>query len=267
MTVSLFYRALGVENDLPPVILLHGLFGAGDNLGSLARQLAATRRVLQVDLRNHGQSPHSEHIDLPVMAGDVLALMQGLDITRCDIVGHSLGGKVAMQLAMQRADCVRRLVSADIAPVSYAPGHDQVFAALFAVDLAAVKSRRDAEAMMAPHIDEPALRQFLLKGLYRDVAAVDRDAAAVERGYQWRFNLAALQANYDALRAAPTGNPFSGPTLFIKGELSNYINDEHEPQLRALFPAYSLQTIPGAGHWVHGEQPELFNRLVEEFLR
>lgn len=272
MTVSLFYRELGfgfnrepgtglhreldVENDMPPVILLHGLFGAGDNLGSLARQLAATRRVLQVDLRNHGQSPHSEHIDLPVMAADVLALMQGLDITRCDIVGHSLGGKVAMQLAMQNADCVRRLVIADIAPVTYAPGHDQVFAALSAVDLSAVQSRRDAEAMMTPYIDEPALRQFLLKGLYRDG----------EMGYRWRFNLASLKANYDALRNAPIGDPFAGPTLFIKGELSNYISDEHEPSLRALFPAYSLQTIPGAGHWVHGEQPELFNRLVEEFL-
>ncbi|MET0378985.1 MAG: alpha/beta fold hydrolase [Spongiibacteraceae bacterium] len=262
MTVPLFYResferesSAGIDDGAVPVLLLHGLFGAGDNLGSLARQLAATRRVLQIDLRNHGQSPHAEHMDLPIMAKDLQALIQSLDITRCDIVGHSLGGKVAMQLAMNRAECVRRLIVADIAPVSYGPGHDQVFAALAAVDLPAVQSRRDADAMMAPFLDEAVLRQFLLKSLYRD-----------DTGYHWRFDLATIKADYDALRAAPTGDPFPGPTLFIKGELSDYITGAQEPALRALFPAYRLQTIPGAGHWVHGEQPALFNSLVEEFL-
>lgn len=286
MTVPLFYREsgqrpsvdpqpadekpdTGVAGVQPPVILLHGLFGAGDNLGVLARQLAATRRVVQVDLRNHGQSPHTGFMDLSVMAADVSALLRSLEIACCDIVGHSLGGKVAMQLALNDADSVRRLVVADIAPVVYGRGHDQVFAALAAVDLAAVQSRRDAEAMMTPYLAEPALRQFLLKSLYRDTAAGNSDVAAdneAEARYQWRFNLAALQANYDALRAAPTGAPFTGPALFIKGELSNYITAEQEPILRALFPAYRLHTIPGAGHWVHGEQPALFNRLVEEFL-
>lgn len=251
--VPLFHRDSGSGGT--PVLLLHGLFGAGDNLGALARQLAATRRALQVDLRGHGRSPHAPRIDLAAMAADVLALLDRLGSGRCDIVGHSLGGKVAMQVAMNAAARVRRLVVADIAPVGYGRGHDQVFAALAAVDLAALQSRRDAEAMLAAHLDEPALRQFLLKSLYRD-----------DSGFHWRFDLAALRANYDALRAAPTGAPFAGPTLFIRGGASDYVAAAHQPELRRLFPAHRLETIPGAGHWLHGEQPELFNRLVEEFL-
>jgi esterase len=258
--VSLFYRESGLDQvGTVPVLLVHGLFGAGDNLGSLARQLATTRRVVQIDLRNHGQSPHTDTMDLSLMAADVLALLQQLDIDVCDIVGHSLGGKVAMQIALNHGEHVRRLVIADIAPVTYGRGHDQVFAALAAVDLAAVHNRRDAEAMLTPLLAEPALRQFLVKSLYRDDNA---DPA----GYRWRFNLPALSANYDALRAAPTGTPFAGQALFIRGELSDYISSEHEPVMRRLFPTYNLQTIAGAGHWVHGEKPALFNAMVETFL-
>lgn len=254
MNAPLFHREAG--SDGVPVVLLHGLFGAGDNLGVLARQLAATRRVVQVDLRNHGQSPHHGYMDLSTMAGDVVALMDTLGIAQADIVGHSLGGKVAMQIALNQPQRVRRLVIADIAPVAYGRGHDTVFAALHAVDLAALQSRSDAERMMAPFIDEPALRQFLLKSLQR----------GDDGGYRWRFNLAALEANYDALRAAPGGEPFAGPTLFIRGGRSDYVSAAHEPLLRRLFPHHRLETIAEAGHWVHGEQPALFNALVLQFL-
>jgi esterase len=263
MAVSLCYRESGLDQTgRLPVVLLHGLFGAGDNLGSLARQLATTRRVVQVDLRNHGQSPHDDYMDLATMAADVLVLLQQLDIERCDIVGHSLGGKVAMEIALNHADRVRKLVIADIAPVSYGRGHDQVFAALAAVDLHAVHSRRDAEAMLTPHLAEPALRQFLLKSLYREENGGSENGDA----YRWRFHLPALLANYDALRAAPNGDPFAGPTLFIRGELSDYVRRDDEPVMRRYFPDYTLETIPGAGHWVHGEKPLLFNKLVEDFL-
>ncbi len=254
LNTPLFHREAGSGGV--PVLLLHGLFGAGDNLGALARQLAATRRAVQVDLRNHGQSPHHVYIDLPAMAADVLALMDTLAIAQADIVGHSLGGKVAMQIALNQPQRVQRLVIADIAPVAYGRGHDTVFAALHAVDLAAVQSRADAERMMAPFIDEPALRQFLLKSLQR----------TDEGGYRWRFDLAALEANYDALRAAPVGEPFAGPTLFIRGGRSDYISTAHEPLLRKLFPHHRLETIAEAGHWVHGEQPAPFNAMVQQFL-
>jgi len=253
MSVALNFRELGSGGV--PVLLIHGLFGAGDNLGSLARRLATTRRVLMVDLRNHGQSPHTSTMTQAQMAEDVRTLLERLDIARADIVGHSLGGKVAMQLAMNHPECVRRLVVVDIAPVDYPRGHDTVFAALHAVDLPAVQNRRDAEAMMAPYIEEPMLRQFLLKSLER-----------TDNGYGWRFNLPSLLANYEALRSAPTGPAFAGPTLFIRGALSDYIAAEYEPQLRAVFPAARIETVAGAGHWVHGDSPEVFNQLVEDFL-
>lgn len=253
MSVALNYRELGSGGV--PVLLIHGLFGAGDNLGSLARRLATTRRVLMLDLRNHGQSPHTSTMTQAQMAEDVLALLGKLDITRADIVGHSLGGKVAMQLALNHPECVRRLVVVDIAPVDYPRGHDTVFAALHAVDLSAVRSRRDAEAMMVPYIEEPMLRQFLLKSLER-----------TDRGYGWRFNLPALYTNYEALRSAPQGELFSGPTLFVRGELSDYIAPQYEPQLRAMFPQARIETVTGTGHWVHGDNPEVFNQLVSGFL-
>jgi len=263
MSVPLHTRILG-EGGVP-VLLIHGLFGSGDNLGALARELAGDRTVVLVDLRNHGQSPHVDFLDLAAMADDILALQEKLgfgagDFSQCginqfDIVGHSLGGKVAMQLALNFPQAVRRLVVADIAPVAYAPGHDAVFAALSAVDLRSVERRGDADAMMAPYLTDLSLRQFLLKGLYRD-----------EGGYHWRFNLPALKVNYAAIRAAPSGNPFTGPTLFIKGELSDYITAEHEPTLRHWFPNFEFRIIAGAGHWLHGEKPAEFNSLVKAFM-
>jgi esterase len=253
VVVKLAYREQGA--GAVPVLLLHGLFGAGDNLGALARQIAVQRRVLMVDLRNHGQSPHAPTMTLAEMADDVRVLLDDLAIERVDLVGHSLGGKVAMQFALQHPARVRRLVVVDIAPVAYPRGHDAVFAALHAVDLATVQNRRDAEAMMAPVIAEPMLRQFLLKSLDR------RDS-----GFAWRFNLPALEVNYEDLRAAPWGQSFRGPTLFVRGELSDYIAPMHESALFALFPGARIETIAGAGHWVHGENPALFNRLVEAFL-
>lgn len=253
MAVKLACRELGTGGV--PVLLLHGLFGTGDNLGVLARQLATQRRVLMVDLRNHGQSPHAPTMTLADMADDVLALLDELAIGSIDLVGHSLGGKVAMQLALQYPARVHRLVVADIAPVAYPRGHDTVFRALHAVDLPAVQNRRDAEAMMASLIAEPVLRQFLLKSLER------RDG-----GFAWRFNVPALEANYEALRAAPSGPAFHGPTLFVRGELSDYIAPAHEAALFALFPRAQIETVAGAGHWVHGDNPALFNSLVEAFL-
>jgi esterase len=237
------------------VVLLHGLFGSGDNLGALARALAADHRVVSVDLRNHGRSPHSATMTLAELANDVAALLDARALERADVIGHSLGGKVAMQLALSEPARVRRLVCADIAPVRYAPHHAEIFAGLQAVDLASLQQRSDADAILARHVDQLPVRQFLLKSLYRD-----------DRGFHWRFDLPALIANYGEVLAAPQGEPFDGETLFIKGGLSDYLLPEHEAQVRELFPHFRVKVIEGTGHWLHGEKPVVFNKLVKDFL-
>ena len=251
--LALHCETLGGEGDW--VLLLHGLFGDGDNLRGLGRQLAETFRVALVDLRNHGRSPHSDRMDLPSMAADVAALQDRLGAPATALVGHSLGGKVAMQLAMTQPRRVTRLVLADIAPAAYPPGHQQILAGLQALDLSALADRRGADAALAAWVPEPGVRQFLLKSLYRD-----------GDGLHWRFNLPALVRCYDALRAAPVGDPFPGPTLFIKGEHSDYITAEHRAAIEAAFPAFQFRMIANTGHWLHGERPAAFNRLVQQFL-
>ncbi len=251
--LPLHVQSLGEQGSW--VLLLHGLFGGGDNLGSLGRALSTRHRVLLVDLRNHGRSPHADDCSLTAMAADIAALLRRFDITSCAVVGHSLGGKVAMQLALAAPAQVTRLVVADIAPVDYPAHHQPVFAALRGVDLARVERRSDAELQLARQLDDAGLRAFLLKNLVRE-----------ESGFRWRINLDALERNYGQFTVAPQGAPWPGPTLFIRGGDSDYIRAEHESAMRARFPAFELATIPGAGHWLHGERPAEFNRLVGDFL-
>lgn len=252
--VPLHYRLSGERGDW--VLLLHGLFGSGDNLGALARALAPAFRVVQVDLRNHGRSAHADDMSLTALAADVHALQHTLGIERCHFVGHSLGGKVAMQIALDAAACVDRLVVADIAPVTYTPHHVRIFAGLQRIVLEQVQSRQQADQQLAEFVADAGVRQFLLKSLYRD-----------DRGFHWRFNLPVLVAQYAQMLAAPAGTPFGGPTLFIKGGDSDYILAEHEAPMRALFPQFEFKMIEGTGHWLHGEKPEIFNRLVRRFLQ
>jgi len=252
--LQLHYKQTGETGDW--VLLLHGLFGSGDNLGALAKSLADNFRVVQVDLRNHGRSPHADDMSLSALAADVFALQRQLGIERSHFVGHSLGGKGAMQLALNDAACVERLVVADIAPVNYAPHHRQIFAGLQSVALDSLQSRQQADQQLAAFVPEIGVRQFLLKSL-------DRDGAV----FRWRFNLPVLAARYAQMQAPPTGIPFNGATLFIKGGNSDYILAEYEVPMRALFPTFELQIIEGTGHWLHGEQPEIFNNLVKRFLQ
>jgi len=238
------------------VLVVHGLFGDGNNLGSLGRALAERHRVLLVDLRNHGRSPHADDCSLLAMAADLAALQQRFDTGPCAVVGHSLGGKVAMQLALADGGRINRLVVADIAPVTYPEHHQPVFEALHSVDLTQLTKRADAEQQLAQLLDDAGLRGFLMKSLVRD-----------EDGrFRWRMNIDALQRNYGQFTVAPQGASWPGPTLFIRGGNSNYIRTEHDAVMRTLFPAYELLTVEGAGHWVHGERPAEFNRLVCDFL-
>lgn len=239
------------------VFLLHGLFGSASNLTRLATALEADYRVYRIDLRNHGESFHFDSMTLAEMADDLRRLANALDIETLSLVGHSLGGKVAMQFALSYPERVEKLVVADIAPIAYKPHHDETLAALAGIDLRALKSRAQADEHLAKAESELGVRQFLLKNLSR----------TAEGGWRWKMNLKAIEEGYDDLRQAPEGAPFDGPTLFLKGELSAYIQDKHRGEIHRLFPRSELEVIPETGHWLHAEKPEAFNQLVCEFLR
>ncbi len=239
-----------------PLVILHGLFGTLENWGSQTRTFADQFSVYAVDLRNHGRSPHASECDYASMAADVIELLDDEGLTQVDLLGHSMGGKVAMQLALNHPQRVRRLVVVDIAPVSYPPQHDAVFQGLFSIDLALLSSRGEADRQLATRVSEPGVRQFLLKNLYRHAGQ-----------FAWRMNLEALHRNYQQISEPPQGPaPFGGPTLFIKGGNSDYIQPAHRDAILSRFPATQLKVIEGAGHWPHAEKPSLFNRLVTRFL-
>ncbi len=243
-----------------PLLILHGLFGSLANWNWQARELADKFAVYTLDLRNHGSSPHSDVMDYPSMASDVREFLADNSLEGVFLLGHSMGGKVAMQLALTEPDCVTRLVVADIAPVRYpaAQGdHDNVFASLEALDLSAITSRTEADSIMQEFIAEEGVRQFLLANLVK----------GSNGEFSWRFNLPALKANYELLRDAPQpGGSFDKPVLFIKGALSNYIQEQHRKAIMTHFPQATVAEISGAGHWLHAEKPQQFNKLVQDFL-
>lgn len=239
------------------VILLHGLLGSADNWHPIALRLAGHFHVFALDQRNHGQSPHSAEMNYPLMAGDLDEFMVSCEIENAIVIGHSMGGKTAMQFALQFPNHVEKLIVADMAPRAYAPAHEKIFAALLALDLPKYQNRQQIEDALAPEIHDLVLRRFLLKNLGRNSAG----------GFVWKINLRGIAENYSRLRepvSAPV--PFTRPTLFIRGGKSNYINPEDEPLIRDLFPRSEIQTVPDAGHWLHADQPEEFLKCVLEFL-
>lgn len=254
MPVKLFAKTSGAGK---PVILIHGLFGAGDNLAVVARALASYYCVHLLDLRNHGVSPHVDTMDYPSMAADVLAYMDDNGFEKAALLGHSMGGKVAMQLALDAPERVTGLIVADIAPVEYPAWHDNVFIGMFAVAEQTIHQRREADQILAKYVAESGVRQFLLRNLVRNT----------EGRYVWRVNLSAIHDSYQNIRIAPAGDmPYGGPVLFVKGEHSDYIDCTHQKQVLSLFPASQLKVIGGAGQWLHAEKPQLFNRVVSGFL-
>lgn len=235
-----------------PVVFLHGLFGSLDNLGVLARPLEEHHPTLQVDLRNHGQSPHDAEAGYEAMAGDVMALLDELSWQKCILIGHSMGGKVAMALTEKIPDRIAALVVIDIAPVAYATRHhDQVFQALARVETAAVTQRSAAAQIMRGDIDDPAIIQFLLKSFS-------------SKG--WRFNLDALRASYPALIGWREVPAWQGPVLFIRGDRSPYLDDSYGDAIRRQFPHARAHVVAGAGHWVHAQKPDTVNRAIARFL-
>ena len=240
----------------PDVVVLHGLFGAGGNLGALSRHLAPHYRVHSLDLPDHGRSDWADQASIPRYAAAVWAWVEQQGLSSVLLVGHSLGGKVAMQLALDHPQQVNGLVVADIAPVAYPPSHQRVFAGLRAVAQAAPENRAAARVLMAPHIEESMVIQFLLLSLARGDDGL----------YRWRFNAAGLERGYASLLQSPTGPAAPVPALFIAGELSDYRVTQHSDAISDLYPNSAITTMAGCGHWLHAQEPALFNDHVSRFL-
>ncbi len=246
-----------VLGDGPDVVLLHGLFGQGGNLGSIARALQDEFRVHSPDLPDHGHSPWTDRPCIQSYAEAIAGWMDERHIPMAHFVGHSLGGKVAMQLALTEPARVDRLVVGDIAPVAYPPGHKGVLEGLRNVAESGCKTRKEAGEILARTIDEPMVVQFLLLSLMRET----------EGPCHWRLNYLGITEAYERFREALDAEvPFDGDTLFIRGGNSEYVQDAHQSTIERLFSHYRMETIEGAGHWLHAEKPAEFNRLVLDFL-
>jgi len=241
-----------------PLVLLHGLLGSSDNWLGVAPALAKHFHLFIPDLRNHGQSPHSAAMDYRLMAGDLRELLDTQGLPFAHLLGHSMGGKVGMELALRSPDRVRTLIVEDMAPRAYKPVHNVIFSALVSLDLNAFQSRQQIEDALAPTIHSVVMRRFLLKSLGRDQAGK----------FYWKINLQGVADNYPHLNEPINSDvPFQKPTLFIRGGKSNHIFPSDEPMIHKLFPKSVVQTIPEAGHWVHGDAPQEFIECVFNFLQ
>ncbi|EMR03757.1 alpha/beta fold hydrolase [Cesiribacter andamanensis] len=243
--MTLYYRETGQGQ---PLIILHGLFGAGDNWLSVARLLEEEYRVILPDARNHGQSPHDAEFTYSAMASDLVELLDELGLPDAIFVGHSMGGKAVMNLAVSHPGRVRQLVVVDIAPRFYPVHHQTILQAFSAIDLQQLKSRKEADEAMAVYIRDVGTRQFLLKNLTRSEGG---------QGFEWKINLPVIREKIENVgEPLPEGAIFDKPTLFIGGANSDYIRTEDEGLIRQHFPQAKVVSIAGAGHWVHAEKPQ-----------
>ncbi|WP_017430396.1 alpha/beta fold hydrolase [Vreelandella jeotgali] len=243
------------EEELP-LVIIHGLLGSGDNWRSHIRAWHSQRRVVAVDLRNHGRSPHAEGMSYTAMSRDVLALLDRLGIQRAHLLGHSMGGKIAMTLARREPQRVASLVVADIAPVAYGHGHDAIFAAMREIQLGHPTNRREADALLARHIESRAVRLFLATNLQRGDGELTL-----------RVGLEQIITGYPEVMTPPGGDvPFDGPAMVLRGADSDYIEDAMLPALYEVLPRARVVTLKQAGHWLHADQPEAFRQAVETFL-
>ena len=242
----------------PPVAILHGLFGSGRNWRSIGQQLAARHRVLTFDLRNHGASPWAEGMSYGEMVEDLRLSLRAHGIERAALLGHSMGGKVAMLMALLHPDEVDRLVVVDIAPAANPPALLSYVRAMRALDLCGVTRRAEVDARLAESVPDPAERAFLLQNL-----VIGEDSA------RWRLNLEAIEREFPQIAGfpdLPADIAYPRPALFVAGARSNYMQPGHEPVVRRLFPQARISRIEGAGHWVHAEQPRAFLQEVGPFL-
>ncbi len=242
----------------PTLLILHGLFGSARNWSSVAQRLASANRGFALDARNHGASPWADTMSYADMVEDVRAFQDAHGLGRATIIGHSMGGKTAMLLALNHPTSVARLVVVDIAPVAHPPALAAYVRAMRAVDLAGVSRRAEVDRQLAGAIPDAAERAFLLQNL------VFEDGQA-----RWRLNLPVIERFLPEISGFPdlaAGLSFAGPTLFVAGERSGYVSPADEPAIKRLFPNAQIARVPGAGHWVHAERPDAFLGLVTSFL-
>jgi esterase len=252
--MELFFREYGAGS---PVVIVHGLFGFNDNWQTVAKSLGEKHTVYALDLRNHGRSPHVEEHNYPAIAEDIRDFLEKNWLFKTALIGHSMGGKAVMQFAFDFPEMVEKLVVLDMSPKKAANGgHDDIFEALFNVELDSLSSRSEAEAILSVQIPETGVRQFLMKNLTRND----------EGGFAWKMNLPVLFREYPHILAAVSGDPFAGETLFVRGAKSDYILDKDWPAILNLFPQAKLETIAGAGHWVHADKPKELLAILHAFL-
>lgn len=243
--------------DAPALIVLHGLFGSARNWSGISRTLSETHRVYALDLRNHGASERAMTMTYEEMADDVAGFIADRNIDAPIVMGHSMGGKVAMRLALAEPGLVRGLIVVDIAPVTY--GHDMLdyIGAMQMLDISGEMRRAELEEELRGEVDDPGISAFLMTNLER-----------ANGGFQWRINLTAISAGMSAISAfsVPDGATYDGPTVFIAGSDSSYIRDSHRERIAGLFPAARTVAIKDANHWVHADRPEAFLKTVQAFL-
>ncbi len=256
--VRLHHQSSGQSgDDAVHVVILHGLFGDGENWRTQADRLSDRFCVHLMDLRNHGASPHTVTMDYHAMAADVAFTCQSIGVDSIHLIGHSMGGKTAMQIAMNTPQLLQSLTVVDIAPRQYPHHHQGILKGLHQLQADPITSRRTADERLAPFVENAGIRAFLLKNLRRD-----------DNGhYRLRINLETISAHYNDIAAAVvSAEPFEKPTLFIKGENSDYLSASDQPLVQALFPAAKLKTIGGAGHWPHSEKPDVVHKILNDFL-
>jgi esterase len=254
--MDLFFREFGSGQ---PVIILHGLYGQSDNWVTVGRRIANQFHVFIPDQRNHGQSPHTAIHSFPAMADDLAQFIEDHEIENPVLIGHSMGGKVAMTYTLENPGKVNKLIVIDISPRKYPERitHTQIISEMLSIDLEKVVSRTEVEKILESRITDPRIRMFILKNLYYKLHGK----------LAWRLNLDAINQSMDLIfDAVKSENTFEGPTLFIRGGKSDYIPDSDIQLINSLFPAAILKTISGASHWVHADAPEELCFLLSGFL-
>ncbi len=255
MPIDLAYYSFGSG---PPLVILHGLFGCKDNWRYLARQLAHHFQVFTLDQRNHGDSPHVDTFSYQAMADDLLAFLNIQKLDQVHLLGHSMGGKTAMQFAACYPQRLNKLIIEDISPIAYAPHHLELFAALTRLPVTQLTSRGEADRLLKEVVPDLPVRQFLLKNLHR----------RPDGGFAWRFNLPVLEKHYSHLISTlDITLPIKVPTLFLRGSRSNYLSPDLPMEITRIFKEVKLKSIEDTGHWVHAEQPKAFLQAINAFLR
>ncbi len=252
--MTLFHKHLGQG---PPLVILHGLFGSLDNWMSIAKVLSLNHTVYLVDLRNHGKSFHHSEFNYPVMSSDLKSWADLNRLNRFTLLGHSMGGKVAMHFTQDNYEFINKLLVIDIGPKAYPVHHQSILEGLAAVNVDVLNSRQEADRLLADFVPEAGVRQFLLKNLNR------KD----QGGFKWKLNLTAIRENITAVGAAlPVLPAIRNHSLFLKGGASQYILEEDNDTIMGQFPNATIKTIAEAGHWIHAEAPQKFLEVVQEFL-